>query len=598
MNERTQRGLVIAGAALALGILGDSLLRATPWGLNLLVWIAALTAVGVVLTRWQQGALGTLMGRLGRGGPKDRGEGRWLLLPIFFFAATFAWRDSPTLKLLNSLGLIVALALATLHTRSGQLRLAGLTDYARDVCVAGLNAMFGVFPLICLDIGWKEIPTSKWTGPARAVGRGLAIALPLLLLFGGLFVAADAVFAGMVSRLFQWDVDALGTQLGRTALCAWLVGGLLRLMLGPLEEIGAADGPPVRLSLGIIEVGVALGLLNLLFLAFVCVQVRYLFGGAALIAATSGLTCAEYARRGFFELVTVTTLVLPLLLAAHGLLRKEQPTHEGLLRGLAATLLAMLAVVMASAMQRMALYQAAYGLTELRLYVTAFMAWMAVLFLWFFATVLCGRRERFAFGALITGFLAIALLDGVNPDALIVRTNVARIDTVEPMDTSYVTSLSADAVPALVAALPAMSPEHRRVVAAQILSAWPFLPRLAHLELEPRPGLAGDLCAGADLGRGDGERPGPRGARGRRTANCGVHPCRAREHHVERGCRAPVTGSNRSSNATERGSRGSAAPEWPLPGEGGRRSSAALPLDAEGAAELTTPADGQTVGRC
>jgi Domain of unknown function (DUF4173) len=482
MYERTRRGLVVVDAAVALGILGDALLRATPWGLNLLVWIAALAAVGAGMLRTGGIATARRRQRLAgvvtwTSGPtaKEREEGRWLLLPILFFAATFAWRDSPTLRLLNSLGLLVALALAALRARSGPIRLGSLTDYARDVCVAGLNAMLGFFPLICLDIGWREIPSSRWTGPAKAVGRGLAIALPLLLLFGGLFTAADATFEGIVARLFQWDVDALGTQLARTAFYAWVAGGLLRVMLWRRDEIGAVDEPP-RVSLGIIEVGVALGLLDLLFLAFVCVQVRYLFGGAALIAATSGLTCADYARRGFFELVTVTTLALPLLLAAHGLLRREQPAHEGLFRALSASLLALLAVVMASAMQRMSLYQAAYGMTELRLYVTAFMGWIAVLFLWFFATVLCGRRERFAFGALVTGFLTIGLLDGLNPDALIVRTNAGRVGTVQPMDERYVTSLSADAVPALVAALPALRREHQRVVAGLILSAWPSAP--------------------------------------------------------------------------------------------------------------------------
>jgi Domain of unknown function (DUF4173) len=483
MNERTRQGLIVMGVALALGILGDALLRATPWGLNLLVWIAALAAVGTGMLRTGRIATARRRQRLAgvvTGSPglvaTDRAEGAWLLLPILFFAATFAWRDSPTLRLLNSLGLVVALALAALRGRSGQVRLGSLRDYARDLCVAGLNAMLGFFPLICLDIGWREIPSNRWTGPAKAVGRGLGIALPLLLLFGGLFAAADATFEGIVARLFRWDVDALGTQLARTAFYAWVAGGLLRVMLWRRDEIGAVDEPP-RVSLGIIEVGVALGLLNLLFLSFVCVQVRYLFGGAALIAATSGLTCAGYARRGFFELVTVTTLVLPLLLAAHGLLRREQPAHEGLFRALSAALLALLAVVMASAMQRMSLYQAAYGMTELRLYVTAFMGWMGVLFLWFFATVLCGRRERFAFGALVTGFLAIGLLDGLNPDALIVRTNAGRVGTVQPMDEHYVTSLSADAVPALVAALPALRRERQGAVAGWILSAWPAPPR-------------------------------------------------------------------------------------------------------------------------
>jgi hypothetical protein len=54
-----------------------------------------------------------------------------------------------------------------------------------------------------------------------------------------------------------------------------------------------------------------LGLLDLLFLTFVVIQVRYLFGGAGRVAATAGLTHTEYARRGFFELVTVTALALP-----------------------------------------------------------------------------------------------------------------------------------------------------------------------------------------------------------------------------------------------------------------------------------------------
>jgi Domain of unknown function (DUF4173) len=64
-------------------------------------------------------------------------------------------------------------------------------------------------------------------------------------------------------------------------------------------------------SLGIVEIGIVLGLLDLLFLTFVVIQVRYLFGGAGRVAATAGLTHTEYARRGFFELVTVTALALP-----------------------------------------------------------------------------------------------------------------------------------------------------------------------------------------------------------------------------------------------------------------------------------------------
>jgi hypothetical protein len=454
-------------AALVLGVLGDALLRATPWGVNVLLWTQALVAAGVALAvlGWREVAL--------------RGEGGWLVFPALFFAGAFAWRDSPTLQGLNGFALAVALALAARRSRAGKVRVASLTEYALGSVVAGVNALLGAFPLLGEDIAWKELPRGRAWRVALGIGRGLLLAVPLLLVFGGLFVAADAVFEGIVTRLFDWNLNALAEHAAVTAFCAWSVAGLLRQTLIDSDWFRSAGEPSPRPSLGIIELGVVMGLLNALFLAFVIVQVRYLFGGAAQVATVAGLTYAEYARHGFFELVTVTALVLPVLLGAHALLRQETRAHERLFRVLAGTLVALLYVIMVSAVQRMRLYQGEYGMTELRLYTTAFMGWLGVLFLWFLATVLRGRRERFAFGALVTGFLAIALLDGLNPDALIVRTNTRRVQAGRVFDGSYVAGLSADGVPDLVAALPSLAGSGRaRLVADRLLKRWPAAERV------------------------------------------------------------------------------------------------------------------------
>ena len=72
-------------------------------------------------------------------------------------------------------------------------------------------------------------------------------------------------------------------------------------------------------TLGTVEVGVILGLINLLFLSFVIFQLPYLFGGMELVQNTPDFKLAEYARRGFGELVAVAALVLPMLLSGTGL---------------------------------------------------------------------------------------------------------------------------------------------------------------------------------------------------------------------------------------------------------------------------------------
>jgi len=458
VNDKTKLGLNILGAALVLGVLGDGLLRATPWGVNVLLWVGALLCAVIAIVRWRKIALSA-------GAP-------WLILPAINFAAGFVWCDSPTLKVLDGLVLFVTLSLAVMCMRAGRARLIGVMQYALGVAASLFHMLFGPLMLILGDIQWKEIPRDGWARHAIAAGRGFAITLPLLLIFNGLLMSADAVFENIVSNVLRMDFDRLVSHIFLSGLCAWLVGGLLRGMFGESAPATASAERQQLFSLGIVEIGIVLGLLDLLFLGFVIVQFRYFFGGAAMVESTAGLTYAEYARRGFFELVAVAALVLPLLLFTHWLLRKGAVAHERIFRALAGAQILMLFIIMASAFQRMRLYQSEYGLTQLRLYTTAFMCWLAIVFIWFAVTVLRGRRDRFASGALASAFVAIAALHLLNPDAFIVRTNVAHIKAGRNFDARYAASLSADAAPELIAALPELSQQERCLVASRVLERW------------------------------------------------------------------------------------------------------------------------------
>jgi hypothetical protein len=127
-------------------------------------------------------------------------------------------------------------------------------------------------------------------------------------------------------------------------------------------------------------------------------------------------------------------------------------------------MLALLVIVVLSALRRMQLYQAEFGLTVLRVYATALMLWVAVLLALFAATVLRGRARGFAWRGLLTGAACLLGLNVLNPEALIVRTNVRRGSEAHRLDVAYLTRLSADAVPALKASLPRLSAHEQCVV--------------------------------------------------------------------------------------------------------------------------------------
>jgi hypothetical protein len=246
---------------------------------------------------------------------------------------------------------------------------------------------------------------------------------------------------------------------------AWTSAGLLRDLLANREDDRVMSPRATSPRIGATEVTIALGAVNLLFLAFVLVQLRFLFGGSGLVEQRVGLTYAEYARHGFFELVVVAVLVLPLLLAVDAVLRGT-PRQVRTVRGLAAALLALLGVVMASALDRLWLYQQQFGLTELRIYATGVVLWLALVFVWLAVTVLRGRRHLFATGAVVLGFAATLSLNVLDPDALIARTNVER----PRADVAYLTGLSDDALPTLLALLPRLDPDLRRPLARALLA--------------------------------------------------------------------------------------------------------------------------------
>jgi hypothetical protein len=447
---------LLAGA-LWLGFVGQLLFVGQLPGINVGLWIASLL-LAAFLARPARARID----------PTDL----WLPIAALVFAAMVALRADPALLLFDTL---VAVGLAG----AGMVALAGVPVTRRPalgvvrLAFAALRTtLSGVTRLTPGFEAWRGLSRPVRASTGARVVRGLLLALPLLLVFAVLFAAADAVFARVFGDLFAFSVDPTDLAVRATVLsvATWLSAGLLVAVADPgpaaihpeLSDEAAREDPAERarvFTLGTLEATVVLVTVDLLFAAFVALQAAYLFGGLDTLAA-SGLTYSAYARRGFFELIAVALGAGAVIVVMEVIVATR--TRPYVIAALA--LAGLTAVVLASAVVRLSLYQAAYGWTELRFYALAAIGWLGIGLL-AAAIALATDRSRWLVHALVISGLAVALaVNVVDPQAFVARQNVERAlhpelvpaDGKVGLDASYLGRLGDDAVPVLLDALPSL----------------------------------------------------------------------------------------------------------------------------------------------
>jgi len=442
MTTRTDSsaGLTL-GLAAALGLAADRLLPEGPMGPGFALWILGLGAAAVLVTiRRDPTRVGTVAA--------------WSLV-AFAAMTTTTIRDTEVAFPFMLLVLVTSASMVLL--RAGGVRLWNTTptDHALGLALVPGRAISGVVPLM------GDLRPSEDSSRRRlvAAGRGALLAAPLLLVFGALFASADAGF----NRFLSEDVF---THVVIFLVFAWVSAGLLSGVRASRLPDPLAELTPPRL--GTEETAVGLGLLALLFLIFVGFQIGYLFGGQGVIESTSGLTVAEYARRGFAELMVVGVLTIGVLLVADAL-----TTDRRVFKWLAALLIACVLIILASAAQRLMLYTDAFGLTVDRITAAAVEIWVAVVLVLFAATMLREQPRRFSSGAMLAGIVTAFSLVAFNPDLVAARSNLDRAAAgARAADVDFLARLGGDAVPLIVQRIGELPTADRCVLGQKLVEKW------------------------------------------------------------------------------------------------------------------------------
>jgi hypothetical protein len=383
-------------------------------------------------------------------------------------ALLLSYRSTPALVPMMLLVLLSCGVNWILKQRSGNWRDINVLDYPWTTLR---------IPVLFLQSLWHSVgavdPALVPRSRVRGVVKGLVLATPMVLVFALLFASADARFSGYLSSATQVFSFSAVEHLITTALMSVLSFGLLAMVLRKPDP-GRLQVPE-RLSLGPEETLIIMGSLVLLFLVFVTLQASYLFGGQGIIEQTSDLTVAEYARRGFFELLVVAGLTLLVLLVMSGLrcdVRSFRP--------LAVIMVGLVLIIMISALQRLLLYVETFGLTVDRLLALGVVLWLTGTLVGFVLTVLRGRHEGFAFGSVVFGMVLLLAAGFMNPAVVVARTNIesAVADGDRPVDLQYLVNLGGDAIPLIMARFDEL-PAQQQCYLGHALKGWLEAPKQA-----------------------------------------------------------------------------------------------------------------------
>lgn len=371
-----------------------------------------------------------------------RREARILAVLAIVPALFLAVRASPWLAWSNTIVSGTLLAFAVLHARHGSI----LDSTPARLLLRGVSGLErGVQRLTIVRAAAPDVSTDQRDSALRVM-RGLLVVVPVLLVLVALLASADAVFASLLTP----DIHA-GPALGHILLTAFFASFVVVLV----GATSADDAEAIRRGrFGAIELTTILGLVGAVLALFVVSQLVALTDAGDRLIESAGLTPAEYARSGFFQLCWATGLLLAFLAVVRSLADPDAlQSRTIVVLGAAVPALALGLVVVS--LRRMALYDDAFGLTMLRLAVVAATVWMGVVLVMTAARNLGvgSGRDWLVAGAGAAGVALIVLANLANPEAFVARHNLDRAQEGEELDVDYLATLSDDALPEIADAI-------------------------------------------------------------------------------------------------------------------------------------------------
>ena len=272
------------------------------------------------------------------------------------------------------------------------------------------------------------------------IALAILITLPFLGVFMALLFSADTNFGNFIESILSFDIEFNPKYILTVPLYLFAYLIFYIYMFSNIKERShKGESKP----LDTLIVGIFLGMINLLFITFISLQMPFLFGGEYL---TEGTSIADFARDGFFQLMTVMGIVLLIFLFIMRRFKGEKITTLMLTGLLIETI--MMGVV---SIKKMYLYQSIKGATVMRYYVEWFDYFLLLILLlgiWFIIRKI--EFSKLLNVTAILGMLSFTTIISLNVDAMVATNNIEKFkDNMDTLDKKALSNLSIDALPSV-----------------------------------------------------------------------------------------------------------------------------------------------------
>lgn len=374
-----------------------------------------------------------------------------LTVILYLFSIVFSITDTSFIKILNTYFLFGSGAYLIYSVSSSR------TDIDRYLPIAMKKAVIE-FPFSRFkaqqEVLKEGISNSKFGNNLKMIILGLILTIPLTVIVANLLMSADEgmkkMITGFTDNINPDTFRATVIQLLIAIPCSCYLFGMFYSNVYKSDNILTEDICEETLKrskfISNMILYTAITPICILYILFFISQANY-FLSAFFRNLPDGYSYAEYARKGFFELCTVTLINLGVIVSINVFAKESGRNKPVSLKVYSIALCVFTLFLIVTAVSKMVMYISEYGFTQLRVYTTWFMILCVVIFI-----LILVKQFRFDFSiakwisvsfTIMFGFLCFS-----RPEALIAKCNIEMYNSgmISELDTDKILEMSDDAL--------------------------------------------------------------------------------------------------------------------------------------------------------